>query len=151
MKTLGIILLTTCLFISQSTFGQGFEIDPYMMKEGWFDDVNEAAKTPDKVIFLALSMQHPKWTQVPVQAFDFKNLKRLDLSFNQVASVADEISKLENLEYFNLEGNHYLTKISDEIGKLTKLQELNLIDARIPAEGIKRIKELLPNCKVVTE
>ena len=151
MKTLGILVLTACLFITQSTSGQGFEIDPYMMEDGWFDDLNEAAKTPDKVIYLALSMQHPKWTQVPVQAFDFINMKRLDLSFNQVASVADEISKLVNLEYLNLEGNHYLTKISDEIGKLTKLRELNLIDARMPAEAIKRLKELLPNCKVITE
>ena len=139
------LLITTSLGASAQ-----FEIDPYMMEDGWFDDVNEAAKTPDQVIYLALSMQHPKWKEVPPAVFAFENLKRLDLSFNQVAGVADGIGKLQNLEYLNLEGNHYLTKISDEIAKLPKLAELNLIDARISAADMAHLKEILPNCKILT-
>ncbi len=144
------VLLLSLSLLSYISVSAQFEIDPYMMEEGWFEDVNEAAKTPDKVIYLALSMQHPKWKEVPPVVFSFQNLKRLDLSFNQVAHVADGISQLQNLEYLNLEGNHYLTTISDEIAKLPKLTELNLIDARIPAADLARIKEILPNCKVVT-
>ena len=145
-----ILLLTLTLLCYMGASAQ-FEIDPYMMEEGWFENVNEAAKTPEKVIHLALSMQHPKWTEVPPVVFGFESLKRLDLSFNQVANVADDISKLQNLEYLNLEGNHYLTKISEEIAKLPKLAELNLIDARIPAADLAHIIEILPNCKVLTK
>ena len=150
MRALLLTLLLAFFFISPGFAQESFEIDPYMMLDGWYDDINEAAKDPDGVIYLALSMQHPKWKEVPPQVFEFKNLKRLDLSFNQVANVANGISKCQSLEYLNLEGNHYLSKISDEIGKLPKLTELNLIDARISADGIKKIRELLPNCKILT-
>ena len=143
------LLLSLSLLAAMSVSAQ-IEIDPYMMEEGWFEDVVLAAKTPDKVIYLALSMQHPKWKEVPPQVFEMPNVKRLDLSFNQVAHVADGIGRLLNLEFLNLEGNHYLTKISDEIAKLTKLRELNLIDARIPAADLARLKALLPNCKILT-
>ncbi len=149
-------LILLCILISFSSLtnraicqGISIELDTFMFKDGYFEEIDEAAKTPDDVLYLNLSMGHPKWKKIPEQAFAFKNLIRLDLSYNQVAGVSEKIGTLSHLEYLNLNGNHYLTNISDEIAKLEKLKELHLKDNRMSEEKIEKLKTLLPNCKII--
>jgi Leucine-rich repeat (LRR) protein len=149
MKHVIFIVILLAAFGSRSS-AQEISIDPYMFMNGYFDNLDEAKEQPDSVKYLALSMQHPKLKEIPEVIYSFKNLIRLDVSFNQVASVGDGIGKLTQLEYLNLEGNHYLTKVSDMVTKLPSLKELILIDARIPAADLEALIKSLPESVKVT-
>jgi len=64
------------------------------------------------------------------------NLEYLDLSFNKIKDVPAEIGKLSNLEHLNLSYNQ-LTEVSAEIGKLYNLTYLDLSFTQlkeVPAE-----------------
>ncbi len=53
------------------------------------------------------------------------HVTKLDLSFNQLESIPDSISKLTNLQDLNLESNQFRF-LPESIGSLTNLKNLNL-------------------------
>jgi len=76
----------------------------------------------------------------------FKNLKSIDLIYNQIEKLPSEIGKLQNLEELFLSYNE-IKKLPSEIGKLKNLKKLNLSDNKIeklPKEigELKKLKRL---------
>jgi len=66
--------------------------------------------------------------------------------------ITDEgIKELESIRLTALDLQ--LTGVSDEsievLGKISTLQELNLSQTKVTAEGIRKLKVLLPDCKIV--
>jgi Leucine-rich repeat (LRR) protein len=58
------------------------------------------------------------------------SLRHLDLGFNELTSIPNEIGQLRNLEYLHLQHNQ-LTRIPSEIGQLIVLLSLHLNDNRL--------------------
>lgn len=66
----------------------------------------------------------------PVISPNLTKLEKLDLSFNQLATVPDEISNLKNLEELRLDSN-MIVSLPEAIGLLSKLKALSLRDNKI--------------------
>jgi Leucine-rich repeat (LRR) protein len=66
----------------------------------------------------------------PVLSTNLGKLEKLDLSFNQLATVPDEISNLKNLEELRLDSN-MVVSLPEAIGLLSKLKALSLRDNKI--------------------
>lgn len=64
---------------------------------------------------------------IPDELFQLVNLKRLDLSLNQLVSVPPLITKFKQLEYLNLSFNH-ISRLPTTFNKLLNMVELNLSD-----------------------
>jgi hypothetical protein len=78
------------------------------------------------------------------------NLQRLDLMNTKVADAGlEHIKGLTRLGWLNLWG----TKVTDAglnpLAGLTTLQSLNLLFTDVTADGVKRLQQALPNCKIV--
>jgi Leucine-rich repeat (LRR) protein len=82
---------------------------------------------------------------------DFKKLKYLDLSYNDILFIDDEILKLPNLETLDLTGNPNLDIITPNIRQLRKLKTLLVAFTRYHHSNskMKRLKQLLPNTKII--
>ena len=89
-------------------------------------------------------------TSLPAEIGKLEKLKSFDLSDNQLTSIPAEFENLEKLKYLNLYNNE-LTSLPAEFGKLKKLEELDLRNNPIPKEEIEKLKELLPNCKILND
>ena len=136
---------------SQASAQDVVDIDPLVFSPNYFDDLEEAKKNPDEVFYLDLSLYDPKFTTIPSEIYELKNLQRLNLSFNRIARVDAEVGNLTNLEVFSLQGNHYLTFISEEIAKCKKLKELNIHTTGMSKAAVEKISKLLPEgCEFIT-
>lgn len=152
MKYAFLIAFCTMLFGTSQVHAQlgGHSVGDYFLEDGYSDDLSEAVKNPDAVIYLDLSLRSPKLTETPDGVYTCTKVKELDLSYNRVKSVGDGIGNLTDLELIDLSGNHYLKNISDEIAKCTKLKEIRLKDTGISAEQKKHLKSILPEgCAIV--
>lgn len=117
-----------------------------------YTSIEEALAEPDQVIYLDLAMQHPKLTSIPKEVAQFPNLICLDVSFNRVATIPDEIKQCTKLETINLMGNRYLASLPKILKEVPNLKKVNVSD--IPEwNATKRTeaKALLPNVKVITD
>jgi len=121
-----------------------------VFSENWFTDLQQAKASPDKVLYLDLSLKKNK--TFPPEILTFKNVERLYLSYNYWSSIPEEIGTLANVKILDLSGNYYLNHLPKEgLSKLTKLELLLIKDHKLVAGEIDRIKKLLPNTKVVTD
>ena len=123
-------------------------IDAFFMEDGFYDNVADAKANPNDVFYLDLSLQSPKLKSIPEVVYSFVNLKYLELGFNQVASIEDDILKLSNLEVIGLSGNKYLTKVSEKIAEMPSLKEIHLKDTGLSADQLNGLK-LPEGCKLV--
>jgi hypothetical protein len=117
-----------------------------------FYSLDEAMKDPSKVVKLDLGMQTPKLKAVPKEVGIFLNLECLDVSYNRVASIPDEIKYCRKLKSLILTGNHYLTKLPPILKEVTTLKVLDV--SGIPgwsAAKRKEAKDMLPKVNVVTD
>jgi len=85
-------------------------------------------------------------TQIPKCVNKLTNLKILNLSFNQIEIIPEDIVFLKNLEYFNLQndGNNVIKIIPKSITLLCNLKAFNLsgnIIENVP-ESLKSFKPL---------
>jgi hypothetical protein len=69
-----------------------------------------------------------KYFKSYLKIFELKNLRLLDLSYQAVQFIPDQIEGLINLEILNLENCILLEKLSSKVAYLRKLVELNLND-----------------------
>lgn len=82
-------------------------------------------KEGSKIVELSLKKMNIK--ELPSSISSLKDLRVLDLSFNELMELPDEICELKSLWELNLEGNK-LIKLPRRIGDLPKLRKLNLLD-----------------------
>lgn len=87
-----------------------------------------------------------KIENIPDDIRNLKNLKRLNLSNNQISYISPELSKLHKLNYLNLCNNN-LTDISESIANMSSLKELcleenpfDMLPPEIVARGIDAIR-----------
>ncbi|MCH8905230.1 MAG: leucine-rich repeat domain-containing protein [Bacteroidetes bacterium] len=146
------LLLTLALplvFSKPAYSQQTIEIDTFIFKVGYFDELSEAFKTPMEVLYLDLSMR--KFTEIPAALGDFENLIRLDLSYNKFTSLPPELGKLSKVTFFSLTGCYNMTSVPDELKNLSSLEELYLEDMlKSQAALVERIVAMFPDIKVVT-
>lgn len=140
----GLISLT--LSAQDVSMDQG--IDAYFMEDGFFDNVADAKANPADVLYLDLSLQSPKLKAIPAEVYAFINLKYLELGFNQVASITDEIVALKSLEVLGLSGNKYLKKVSEKIAEMPALKEIHLKDTGLSEAQLGDMK-LPEGCKMI--
>jgi Leucine Rich repeats (2 copies) len=117
-----------------------------------FYSLEDAMKDPSKVVKLDLGMQTPKLTAIPKEVALFPNLECLDVSFNRVASIPNEIVNCKKLKTLILSGNRYLAKVPlilKEVKSLKKLELLGLPEWN--AAKRKEAKTLLPAVNVITD
>lgn len=73
-----------------------------------------------------------------------QNLKKLDLSNNQMTGVPAEVGQLQKLEFLNL-SNNQLTGLPYELGNLKNLKVLDLSGNDYSAQDLEYIKSKLPS------
>lgn len=139
--TLLSIVYCTCAFAQDGAM-EG--IDAFFMEPGYYDDLDMAKQNPDSVLYLDLSLQSPKLKQIPEAVYDFKNLKYLELAYNQIGSVSDQISELQALEVLGLNGNKYLTSVSESVAQLKSLKLLQVSDTGLKSGQVDELRKLLP-------
>ena len=150
MKITSILSAFICLIAINVSAQEFTGIDEYFGGPGYYDNLEEANADPMEVLYLDLGMQVPKLKAIPIDVYKFPNLKILDVSFNQIASIDIGISKLANLESLNLNGNQYLSSIKGDLSGLKSLTEINIKQSGLSAEQMASMKAALPEgCKIV--
>lgn len=131
-----------------------------------FRNLQMALSKPDEVIVLDLSKQ--KLDQVPLEIFQFKNLKELYLGKNKIKEIPKEIGQLKQLEIVDFSKNklssipselfdcvnlkriilnqNEIQGIPKEIGKLNKLEYLDMW-----SNDLYEIPVEISNCKALKE
>ena len=100
------------------------------------------------MFYLDLSLQSPKLKSIPEEVYSFVNLKYLEIGFNQVGSISEDILKLSKLEVLGLSGNKYLKTVSEKIAQMPALKEIHLKDTGLSADQLNGLK-LPEGCKLV--
>lgn len=95
----------------------------------------------DSVFYI--SFQGERLSEVPIELFNFKHLKRLDLGKNKLVNLPDQFIYLTELEYLNLEKNRFVV-FPNEICQLYSLKELvlNRNDITFLPDCIERLDSL---------
>lgn len=89
-------------------------------------------------------------TSLPKQVNKFKNLKLLSILNNQVKTLPSEVGTLTSLKTLYVDINP-ITTLLPTIGKLKQLENLGVGKTNITESEIDKIKQLLPNCKVLLQ
>lgn len=125
------------------------EVTDLMFSENWFNDLDEAKKNPDKVLYLDLSLQ--KLKKFPEVILTFKNVEHLYLPYNYWPSIPDEIGNLKHLKVLDLSGNYYLNHLPEGLGNLKNLETLIIQDNKLADGEVEKARKMLPGCKIVTD
>jgi outer membrane protein assembly factor BamB len=87
-----------------------------------------------------------------------KNLERLELVYTEgfagpkvTDASAPTLAALKQLRTLNLVGSRITDNSVSDLSRLQNLTRLILIDSKLSPKGIRRLKQLLPSCKVVSE
>ena len=133
-----------------STFAQTeVELEDIRFSENWFEDLEEASKSPDKVFYIDLSLL--KLKEFPKVILTFKNLKQAHFAVNYWPSIPNEIGSLKQLEKLDLSSNYYLNTLPEGLKELTNLKELNLRDNKLNKGEVEKAREWLPNCTILVD
>lgn len=119
-------------------------IDAFYAEDGYFDDLSEALKDLESVIYLDLSLRSPKLRAIPSEVFKLANLRYLELGFNQIALVDSSIAYLKELEVIGLDGNKYLKTTPIIPPSLTNLKEIHVKDTGLSSAQIEELKRQVP-------
>ncbi|MEM7512247.1 MAG: leucine-rich repeat domain-containing protein [Bacteroidota bacterium] len=106
-----------------------------------YADLNLALLNPDKVG--ALHFREGEFEEFPLEIFQFKNLRILDLNMNQIKVLPEEISILTKLEKLDL-SYCSLEYLPESIGSLQNLKSLLLLENDIDSlpESIGSLRQL---------
>lgn len=145
-KTVFLFVISLCLFANVQAQNMA------CISDKKYSSLEEALAEPDQVVYLDLSMSRPKLTAIPKEVAKFPNLKCLDVSFNRVAKIPDEIKACKKLKILNLAGNRYLAKLPALLKELPNLEEVNVTDIPEWSEETRaEAKQMLPEVKVITD
>ncbi len=149
MKHLSFLLGVLITAGSYAQDGAMEGVDAYFMEEGYYDNLADAVSNAEGALYLDLSLQSPKLTKIPADVYKLKNLKYLELGFNQIGALDDGISELSSLEVIGLDGNKYLKAVSAEVYEMKNLKELHLKDTGLSNDQLDVVKSRLPlSCKL---
>jgi len=118
----------------------------YAQPDVTYTSIEEALKTPDQVYKLDLYFQ--ELTSLPDEVGQFVNLKVLELSGNSLTSLPETFGQLEKLEWLSLKGND-ISKLPESFKNLTNLKELSLVYTNIKSSDQVNIKKMLPDCAIL--
>lgn len=110
-----ILLLVLFISLSFSAFTQ---------KDGYYNNLDSALKTPDNVRILDLKKKRLK--EFPIEILKLNNLEKLILSRNSISFVPCEITNLKKLKYLDLSSNN-IDALPNEMS-LMKIDSLILWD-----------------------
>ena len=137
------------LLISGSYCFKGFcqKID-HCEGEQTYYSLEDALKEADKVIKLDIAML--KLTAISTDIALLVNLECLDLSFNRISTLPDEIAQLKKLRVLNLMGTRYMAKVPAVVAKIPNLEELDIRNhPEWKASVFEEAKKMLPDVKVI--
>lgn len=89
-------------------------------------------------------------TKVPIAISNFHDLKVLALYNNKISKLPTEFSSLSKLKKFYIDMNP-IVALAPTISKLNNLDSLGIAKTQIDTDEKVRIKQLLPNCKILTQ
>lgn len=94
-----------------------------------------------------LRVPNHSFTQLPETIGNLRDLEVLDLAGNRIHTVPPAIGELEKLRKLNLSGNS-IESLPDSISRLKNLKVLELKDNPLAEGELRRLKQLLPRCKI---
>jgi len=144
------LLIVLMMCTSYFNFAQEtIEIDTFMFKPEYYEDLDEALAKPDHVLYLNLTMV--KLTSLPASIGNLKNVIRLDLSYNKFTTLPKEIGQLRKVEYLNLSGCYNLISVPAELANMKNVQVLHIKDMlRSQAALVDKIIAMFPNAEIST-
>ena len=148
MRTLYTIILLF-VAVNWASAQNEIQLDNKMFSGNWFNDLDEAKKDPDKVLYLDLSLQ--KLKSFPQVIFTFRNLKELHLAYNYWPGIPDGLSRLQHLELLDLSGNYYMNRLPADITQLTGLEKLMVKDNKLAAGEVDKARRALLDTEVVVD
>ncbi len=89
-------------------------------------------------------------SSIPVQVGNFKKLTLLSLVNNKLNKLPAEVGKLDSLKALYIDINPVNTVIAI-VGKLKRLENLGIGKTSIAQSEIDKIKQQLPNCKILMQ
>ena len=95
-----------------------------------------------------VQFQHNEITVIPPTILQLNNLKMLDLADNIIEVIPNEIDDLSHLETLALWDNP-ITTYPETLMNLQRLKVLDLLNNAISKETQQRMKEGLPECKII--
>jgi Leucine-rich repeat (LRR) protein len=127
-KRLIVIAVLTCIGVAFTFFTFKF----YQLKnaQSYFDNLDEALKSPDKVKVLILRNQ--EIDSLPETIGAMVNLQVLNVAHNHLKALPMSIGDLRNLEELLVDNNE-LSKLPVTIGNLKKLKVVNLCNNHFEA------------------
>ncbi len=146
-SVLGVSLLLSAWGATDHGLTQSITLDTMIFSPHYYTDLQKALAEADNVWYLDLSMQ--KLRTIPEDIGKLKNLKYLDLSFNLVTSLPAAIAHLPKLEVLKISGLYNMPHLPEFLYEMKHLRELHALDLRVPPEELQRLKEALPNTRVI--
>ncbi len=89
-------------------------------------------------------------TSLPQQIGNFSKLKVLSVVNNNIGTLPAEINKLTSLKILYVDINP-ISVISQSINRLRNLEKLGIGKTNIAGTELSKIKQLLPNCEIITQ
>ena len=96
---------------------------------------------------VSLSLPVNAISSLPKEIGRLQYLKSVDLSDNLILVDIDILCDISSLEDLSLCGCN-ISKLPDRIGNLKHLKSLCLVGTQVGKAELKRIKQLLPNCRI---
>ncbi len=104
----------------------------------------------------SVSLRNCRFTTVPVVLNELPKLEKLDLSNNSFKSLSLHLAKNKKLKVLSVGGNKF-KRVPTVLFKTTQLEELHILfhpwtwnNVKTLKGEVEKLKEALPNCKVVT-
>ncbi len=94
-----------------------------------------------------------KFTSLPVNFGDLKDLQKIDLSFNFLGSIPKSVQNMKQLTHLNLQMNNFKT-FPSTLKAMPQLRVLDLRNNRLkndphPLEISEEVKAALPDCEIL--
>lgn len=143
------IILLAAISFHASAQQTEIVLDNKMFGENWFNDLESAKQTPEKVWYLDIALQ--KMKTFPPMIFELSNLKELYISYNYWPSIPKGLSKLKNLEILDISGAYYMNSLPEDLFTMTWLKKVIVKDNKLNAGEVDKLRKALPNTEIVTE
>lgn len=130
---------------------KGNELD---LSDSKFDSLPERVKHFPKLTSVVL--KSCRFTTVPIVLNQLPNLEKLDLSDNYLKALSLHLVKNQKLKVLKIGSNRF-QKVPSVLFKMIQLEELHILfnpstwnNVKTLKGDLERLKEALPNCKIVT-